>query len=1046
MNICPMCGLDNRDAAKFCQNCGATLGVTQPQPAQGQTLSLSTVLRGHYLILKKLAAGGMGAVYLAQDTKLFNRLCVVKEMLPYYSTPDEKAEAEAKFEREARLLATLRHPGVPQVYDYFIGQNRYYVVMEFVDGDNLEEKLGKSGGRLPEPDVVEYASQVASVLAYISRQNPPVVHRDIKPANIIVDKNTNQVKLVDFGIAREEAPAAGPVQSSVLGTPGYSPPEQYSHRTEPRSDVFALGATMHHLLSGIDPREATRLFYYPPLSQTAPGISRDLEALINRMLDNDPANRPTAIEVRNELKKVGQPPGATPAGPFTFRGGAAVHDVLELAQQCDKNWDDGVYHLYHGHLEPWLQGLNRHDLASRAGTIRKRGGDANAGLEEFLRAVNPTVPLPVLTARPSQLNFGLVEKGDKPKVTLEIENAGRGYLHGEAKPLVPWARVTPARFGCKQGERTTLNVELDTSQLAEGNIGERLLTLDSNGGQAIVCGQFLVTWPPKLMVDAVRLDLGDLMEENLGQRPTTQFTITNVGGGLLEGQLDCTSTWLSMGSRDFRLLSGQSMTVQLLADTGQLAMARSETAEISVTSSGGSRVLSARIGVIKKVYKQRTSLWGVYGALLLFGILGWAVAAAFAVRLLFGLERNLPIAAGWLAGGLAASGIALFISRRPVSLLDEIENFYHASDLAGEIPARDFDIKRLAMLVVGLALVGLLLGLSYATRFRSAAWWPIPLGTLAGASLGALFTLGASGSATWFGSARPLLTGLTMACFGTLATTTRTVSTISSPPWTVMVWAVIGMILAAEASRQLPVRLSWLLARVRTGLLCALLAYFGWLAGLALIYRMTPSVTAFYSGFPVLDFGTAFRNLLVIALTVGSMALGLWADNAVGVDRRRTARTMLWALIPGSIVAIAGFVVGYIVFSGIGLMAAWSWGVLATVLAFELAVGWLAKFQSARLSKALGSVRRAANSALSKVNLPPSMTNMWVRVRTRLPGGPTGGWLSGLTLTAGVGVAGTLILLAPLATQVVFSLLLVLGGLAVVAVIVGAIVWYVRKR
>jgi hypothetical protein len=964
-------------------------------------------------------------------------------MLPYYSTPDEKAEAEAKFEREARLLANLRHPSIPQVYDYFIEQNRYYLVMEFVDGDNLEEKLDKSGGRLPEADVIEYAGQVASVLAYISRQTPPVVHRDIKPANIIVDKNTGQVKLVDFGIAREEAPATGPVQSSALGTPGYSPPEQYSHRTEPRSDVFALGATMHHLLSGIDPRQATRLFNYPPLSQAAPGTAPALEALVNRMLDNDPANRPAAIEVRNELKKVGQPPPVGPAGPFTFRNGAVVNDVLNLSRQCDKSWDDGVFHLYSGHLEPWLQGLNRHDLAGRAEIIRKRGGDPNAGLEEFLRAMNPTVSLPVLTARPLQLNLGMVEKGDKIKATIEIENGGRGYLHGDVKPLAPWVKAAPSHFGCKQGERATITLELDSGQLPEGNVGERLVTLDSNGGQAVVTAQFLVTWSPKLVLDVARLDFGDLLEGEWGQRPRSQFTITNGGGGLLEGRLDCASDWLIVGNLDFRLLVGQSITVQTLADSGRLALARSATANIVVTSSGGNKTLPARIGVIKKVYKQRAPLWSVYGALLLLGVLGWAIAATFGVRLLLGVERFSPVTAAWLAGGLVVSAITLFIARRRSPLLDEIENFYHQGDLASEMPASDFDIKRLAMMAGALALAGLMLGVSYSQVFR-AAWWAVPLGGLAGALLGVLLTTN-SASDVW-GGACPLIVGLVMVCLGAL--TTRRAMTLDA--WPHLGWAMAGMILTADSAVQLPVRLRWLLARVRAGLLCVFVAYLGWLTGVVLIYRTAPPVTAFYSGFPGVDLGWAMRNLPVIALTIGGMVLGLWADNTTGADRRKNAAAMLWALLPGIVVAVAGLILGVMVFGVMGLTRAWSWGVMGTVLACEIATGWLVKFQAAKVTKAMGAAQeaagKAAQSVAGRVTVPSPVTNVWGQLKQRLPGGPSGGWLSDLTLATAIGVAGTLVLLAPLAAQVAFSMLLVLGCLAVIAVAIGLVVWYVRTH
>ena len=209
MQYCNQCGAENSDTARFCSGCGKPVTAG----ASGSTLALQSLLNNQYLVLKQLGQGGMGAVYLAQDQAVFNRFCVVKEMLPYFTTPAERQQAEQNFEREARLLASLRNSHIPQVYAYFIENGHYYLVMEWVEGENLEDRLASQRGPLHEPDVLDYAIQLASVLVYTAKQNPPVIHRDIKPANIIVGDD-GQVKLVDFGIAKATM-SSGQEQQSV---------------------------------------------------------------------------------------------------------------------------------------------------------------------------------------------------------------------------------------------------------------------------------------------------------------------------------------------------------------------------------------------------------------------------------------------------------------------------------------------------------------------------------------------------------------------------------------------------------------------------------------------------------------------------------------------------------------------------------------------------------------------------------------------------------------------------------------------------------------
>jgi formylglycine-generating enzyme required for sulfatase activity len=216
------------------------------------TMPLTTgqILRERYRIVKLLGQGGFGEVYRAWDTT-FEVACAVKE------NSEASPEAQRQFTREARLLHTLRHPNLPLVKDYFVieGQGQY-LVMDFVEGEDLQEKLDTSGGPLPEEQVVAWILQVCAALEYLHTQIPPVIHRDIKPANIKITPEGRAV-LVDFGIAKQSDPGHPTTRGAQAATPGYAPFEQYGQATtDARSDLYSLGATLYHLLTGKIPVES----------------------------------------------------------------------------------------------------------------------------------------------------------------------------------------------------------------------------------------------------------------------------------------------------------------------------------------------------------------------------------------------------------------------------------------------------------------------------------------------------------------------------------------------------------------------------------------------------------------------------------------------------------------------------------------------------------------------------------------------------------------------------------------------------------------------
>ena len=252
-------------------------------------LMTGAVLQSRYSILRLLGQGGMSSVYQAEDLRLGGRLCAIKENVPAPgSSPQQLAQLRQQFQVEASILASLNHANLPKVWDYFTEGNKEYLVMEFVEGEDLESVLHRIGGSLPEGQVVQWARQVLDALTYLHSQQPfPILHRDIKPANIILTPQ-NQVKLVDFGLVKR-LDLSNPQTATVMrgmGTPEYTPLEQYSTsgHTDARSDLYAVGATLYHLLTGVLPPSAPQRLgdssSLGPIRQYNPSISPSVEQTV----------------------------------------------------------------------------------------------------------------------------------------------------------------------------------------------------------------------------------------------------------------------------------------------------------------------------------------------------------------------------------------------------------------------------------------------------------------------------------------------------------------------------------------------------------------------------------------------------------------------------------------------------------------------------------------------------------------------------------------------------------------------------------------------
>ncbi|WP_298402058.1 serine/threonine-protein kinase [uncultured Chloroflexus sp.] len=262
--LCPICHKPNLRRARFCQHCGHDVILNNDQPTDHR----------RYVITRIIKRGGQGAVYegIDQDGNIY----AIKEMLDRFADPKERAEAVERFNAEAELLQQLRHPRIPRVYSHFTDEGRHYLTMDFIRGEDLEQIIEREG-RIDEQRVLRWADEICDVLSYLHGKG--LIYRDMKPSNVMIEPS-GDVKLIDFGIAKVFKPTE---RGTQIGTPGYAPPEQYQGLATPQSDIYALAATLHHLLTGRDPTQEMP-FSFPPARALVPEISERTSAALEKAL------------------------------------------------------------------------------------------------------------------------------------------------------------------------------------------------------------------------------------------------------------------------------------------------------------------------------------------------------------------------------------------------------------------------------------------------------------------------------------------------------------------------------------------------------------------------------------------------------------------------------------------------------------------------------------------------------------------------------------------------------------------------------------------
>lgn len=446
---CSRCGRAVPPGARFCPACGAELGEGRQRLATG-LLTTHHKLQNRYVIVHRLAQGGQSAVYLVMDTYDGGKQRAIKEMSESNLNATEREHALNDFNREANMLRALSHPALAKVYDTFVEGQRQFLVMEYVRGHNLEDELIQVGRPLEWDPVVGWGIALCDVLHYLHSQNPPIIYRDLKPANVMLTPE-GAIKLIDFGIARWLHPMRAH-DTSQLGTDGYAPLEQYSAHSEMRSDLYALGASLYHLLTGRVPETAPARIAgqsLTPIRAINTQVPESVEQVIHRALN---------LQARDRFSNAPQ-----------------MREALEWARHAQSG-PSGRLDSLSIPSSPSGGAIGVRPTAPPSATIG--------------RAATLAVP-PRLHIAPLRLDAGFLEMNDTFVLMLDVSNQGSGQITGTTETNMACLTVDPPTL---HAGVSRLHVRIDTKGLRPGPYTCHL-AVRTNGGDQIVPVRFIVRPP-----------------------------------------------------------------------------------------------------------------------------------------------------------------------------------------------------------------------------------------------------------------------------------------------------------------------------------------------------------------------------------------------------------------------------------------------------------------------------------------------------------------------------------------------------------------------
>ncbi|MCD6289134.1 MAG: protein kinase [Anaerolineae bacterium] len=589
---CPSCGALITPGARRCPQCGARLGDAL---SFEDLFGAPTTLQGRYAIEKRLKRGHATTVYLAYDQAL-GRRCVIKEFNPRRLADDfERDEAQRSFHAEAARWAQIRHPNLVRIQDMFIQAGRSYLVMDLIRGRSLRRIIADPGAKIDETDAVAWTLQICDALTFLHSQTPPLIFGDLHPRHVMVTSD-GQVKLVDFGLSAWFMPWNLGVPR-YQGSPGYAAPEQRERQeADERSDIYALGGLLYHLLTRQAPNQ-------PPirLNELPPALAK----IIRRARQRSPEQRfPSAQAMQRALRKaapgisarprpVEKPKEVVSPSPFSTIAEAVPRitpttprqvDIwaevrAQMAEQVRNDWLRTVRRFYSGRTLEWLQreaaramkkgqteAAERISQAiSKAEDLIPQGELENAlgrqvVVARWLADVGAVPDVPSFSVHPQRLTFGGLTRRVAKRTTLRVQNSGPSTLVGEVESSLPWLEVRTPWFNCKSGETARVVVVAHGSQLpAAGERAARAVRVITNQG-TIWVPALATLIVPSLTVSPASVDFGWVRP---GQSAQAEIVVANAGGGEIQGIVRSSVTWLEISSRRFQLGAEERQTIRL---------------------------------------------------------------------------------------------------------------------------------------------------------------------------------------------------------------------------------------------------------------------------------------------------------------------------------------------------------------------------------------------------------------------------------------------------------------------------------------------------
>lgn len=502
--ICPVCQAAVSTQDDTCDACGLLLTSYQP------TASIAwahaplkpfdagwQLANGRYTIRRQLSSGGMGNLFLASDHRTFDRLVVIKVLQNYFNAADPQ-KARDRFIDEARTLATLKHPAVPQIYSYFQDGTHACIVMEHIAGHDLDQGLSRNdkhgnailGNSYPRHDVVRWGVEVCRILEYLhSRQPLPVIHHDIKPSNLLRDNDSGMIRLVDFG-------TAGNTNVAGYGTPGYAPREQYQGISNPRSDVYALAATLYHLASDDDP--SLHPFSFPQLASL--GI---LGGVLQPALQDDVAARPDVVAFRKQLEPLLH---ASMTHAIQMPNGNTATDILDISRWCEHNWKEATNWLYTSMPSQIELHFGQAELAEQLRKITHTQRDRDAGLDSALAMIDPHdfgAAQPRLHFVKQSVDFGAISRYKVTSLLFTVVNDSRRCVDFTLR-TPRWVKTDITNSTLPPGDARRVHVDTNPSSItARGQLQGDLRIVMANV-TLIQIPIFAIVSGPRVMFNTVK--------------------------------------------------------------------------------------------------------------------------------------------------------------------------------------------------------------------------------------------------------------------------------------------------------------------------------------------------------------------------------------------------------------------------------------------------------------------------------------------------------------------------------------------------------------